>query len=119
MKHYDNYINFIVITKICFILLAVSHVYLKYKGKEDTDLDKQILYWKERLEFIFIASMAILLIYLFYPRIDRTYLIDKETKLLLYLFGVIILITAKWGLFIKEAYWFKLIQELVGHSTSG
>jgi hypothetical protein len=34
-----------------------------------------------------------LLIYLFNPRTDRSILIDYETKLLLFLFGIILLIT--------------------------
>lgn len=97
------YITFIFIIKIGFFITAVTHIYLKAKGQDKSDLDKKILYWKERFEFIFIALMSILLIYLFNPRVDRSILIDNETKILLYLFGFILLITAKWDLFIKES----------------
>ena len=48
--------------------------------------------------------MSILLIYLFNPRVDRSVLIDKETKILLYLFGFILLIIAKWNLFTNYTY---------------
>ena len=106
MKNYDMYVTFIFLIKIGFILMAVSHIYLKLKGKEHSDLDKTILYWKERFEFIFIATMAVLLIYLFNPRTDKIILIDKETKILLYLFGFVLLITAKWDIFIKESKFF-------------
>lgn len=98
--------------------MAVTHVYLKAKGEEKSDLDKKILYWKERFEFIFIALMSILLIYVFNPRTDRTILVDKETKILLYLFGFILLITAKWDLFITESPLFKKIQGSVGRSST-
>lgn len=98
------YITFIFLIKIGFIIMTITHIYLKAKGKEKSDLDKNILYWKERFEFIFIAMMSILLIYLFNPRVDRSVLIDKETKILLYLFGFILLITAKWNLFINYNY---------------
>jgi hypothetical protein len=108
------YIIFIFLIKIGFILMAITHLYLKLKHKEDTNLDKKILYWKERFEFIFIILMSILLIYLFNPRHDRSILIDHETKILLYLFGFILLITSKWDDFIKEAPWFKTLQNIVG-----
>lgn len=98
--------------------MAVSHIYLKLKGKENSDLDKTILYWKERFEFIFIATMAILLIYLFNPRTDKSILIDKETKILLYLFGFVLLITAKWDIFIKESPLMKRFQKSVGEVGS-
>ena len=93
------YITFIFLIKIGFIIMSITHFYLKAKGKKNSDLDKHILYWKERFEFIFITMMSILLIYLFNPRVNRTLLINKETKILLYLFGFILLITAKWNLF--------------------
>jgi len=108
------FIIFIFIIKMGFILMALTHIYLKAKGKEKSELDKKILHWKERFEFIFTAAMAILLIYLFNPRTDRSILIDHETKLLLYLFGFVLLITANWESFIKESPWFTLLQNVVG-----
>lgn len=113
MKNYNIYVTFIFLIKVGFILMALLHIYLKFKGKEQSDLDKKILYWKERFEFIFIALMSILLIYLFNPRVDRNTLIDKETKLLLFLFGFILLITAKWDVFIKESPVFKMLQRSI------
>lgn len=114
MNKFDTYIMFIFLIKIGFIIMAVTHLYLKLKGKEHTDLDKKILYWKERFEFIFIILMAILLIYLFNPRHDKSILIDNETKILLYLFGFVLLITSDWNTFIKESSWFKMTQEIIG-----
>lgn len=116
MDKYNIYITFIFLIKIGFIIMAVTHIYLKSKGKEHSSLDKKIEYWKERFEFIFIALMSILLIYIFNPRIDRSVLVDKETKILLYLFGFILLITAKWDLFIKESPIFKKIQYSMGYN---
>jgi len=118
MNRYDMYITFIILIKIGFILLAFSHIYLKVKGEEHSELDEKILYWKERVEFIFIITMAILLIYLFNPRKNRITMIDYETSLLLYLFGFIIIITAKWDIFFKELPIFKTIQKSVGEIGS-
>ena len=107
MNKYDMYITFIFIVKIGFIILAITHLYLKAKGKDLSPTDKKVLYWKERLEFVFVALMSALLIYLFNPRSNRSAVIDGETKLLLYLFGFILLITAKWEIFFSQAKWAK------------
>lgn len=114
MTKYDIYIMFIFLIKVGFILMALTHIYLKAKGEEKTDLDKKVLYWKERFEFIFIATMALLLIYLFNPRKTRTIQIDYETSLLLYLFGFVLIITAKWDIFFKETIFMKNLQKTVG-----
>ena len=58
--------------------------------------------------------MSLLLIYLFHPTIDRRHIINKETRFLLYLFGFILIITADWSDFIKEAPLLKLTQQLLG-----
>jgi len=106
MNKYDIYITFIFLIKIGFVIMAVTHIYLKVKGDKKTDLDKKILYWKDRFEFIFIILMSVLLIYVFNPRAERLNVIDKETKILLYLFGFILLITAKWDIFIGKSLLF-------------
>jgi len=110
------FIYLIFAVKICFISVSISHVYLKVKGKTDSDLDKKFIYWKERFEFIFILLMAILLIYLFNPRMERNVIINGETKLLLYLFGIVLLITANWETFFHESKWFQYLQKSVGKS---
>jgi hypothetical protein len=84
------------------------------KGKENSDLYKTLFYWKGRIEFIFVILMSFLLIYLFNPRKNKTHIINAETKLLLYLFGFVLLITADWNNFIEEANWFQRFQEIVG-----
>ena len=96
--------------------MAVSHVYMRVTGKIDSDLDKKLVYWKERFEFIFIILMSILLIYLFNPRKGEMVMINGETKILLYLFGIVLLITAKWDEFFHEAKWFQYLQKSVGPS---
>jgi L-asparagine transporter-like permease len=113
MPFYNVYITFIIIIKIIFIIFALSHIYFRAKGEEGSDLDKKVMFWKERMEFVFIFLMSMLLIYLFNPRQNRATIIDKETRILLYLFGFILLITAKWSQFIEESSWFKKIQQLL------
>jgi hypothetical protein len=107
MDSYEVYIIFLICLKITYIFLAVLHLYYRRKGLKK---DQEIVYWKSRIEFIFTISMAILLIYLFNPRQGNKVIITGETKLLLFLFGFILLITAKWENFIHTSHWFKEIQ---------
>ena len=113
MNTFNIFIGIIFVIKIIFIMLAITHVYLKIKGDEKSKFGKNIAFWKKRTEFIFILLMAILLIYLFNPISNKTNLIDKESKILLYLFGIILLITSKWSEFIHESKWFKYIQKIM------
>ena len=111
---YNIYINFIIFIKLAFVCLAITHLYLKLKHRTDSELDKQIIYYKERAEIIFVALMAGLLIFLFNPRSnDRAKFLTRETKLVIYLFGFILLITAKWGRFFEESVYFKRLQSVV------
>ena len=57
--------------------------------------------------------MSILLIYLFNPRFNRELLINGETKLLLFLFGFVLILTAKWNIFFEESKWFVKLKEIV------
>ena len=107
------YIYLIFFVKLCFIFLALYHLYLRTKGKADSETNQQILFWKERIEFVFIILMSFLLIYLFNVRTNRLSMIDHETKLLLFLFGFVLIITAKWDTFFEESEIFKDIQDAV------
>lgn len=113
MDKYTIYISFIIFIKFALVCLAITHLYLKLKKKTDTEFDKKIVYYKEKIEFIFIALMACLLIYLFNPKVDRRKLINRETKIVLCLFGFILLITAKWDAFFKETVYFQQFQYIV------
>ena len=110
MNLYTTYISAIILLKVIFVFLAVAHLYNKVKGKTNTPQDKKIIYWKDRIEFIFIIMMSLLLMYLFNPRSSKPLVLDRESKLLLYLFGFILLITAKWKTFFEESTLLKQTQ---------
>lgn len=113
MTKLDYFVTLIFIVKLIFILLALTQRYYKFSGKEDENRDKIITYWRDRIEFVFILLMSILLIYLFNPRFNREILIDREIKVLLFLFGFILIVTAKWNNFIEEAKWFMNLKEIL------
>ena len=108
-KEIDYLIFFIILVKIVFIISAIGHKYFSHSTiKQAKNIDDKLIYFKERTEFVFIISMSILLIYHFNPRFSKKP-INSETSLLFFLFGWILIITAKWGLFITEAPWYKEI----------
>jgi len=104
----DFFVLFIIFIKLVFGASIVIHFLLAHSHNMGLQkkFDPKIVYWKERTEFIFIVSMSILLLYYFRPNKEHT--INKETSFLFYLFGWVLLFTAKWGMFIKEAPWFKV-----------
>ena len=114
MDYYTDYLNLIFITKILFIFLALIHVYLNLWHKSDPNLDKNIIFWKERIEFIFIFLMSCLLIHLCFPPFNKGTIISGETKLLIYLFGIILLVTAKWENFFKGSRFIGDVQKILG-----
>jgi hypothetical protein len=107
----DKYITFAFLVKILFLILSIVHLYLKIKHKDATDA--KVMFWRDRVEFLFISLMSFLLLFLFYPRANNEIYIDFETKLLLFVFGIILLTNAKWGVFFKESPIFEKIQRVV------
>ena len=114
MNHFLLYIYVTFAAKVIFIILATMHAYLKITHQETSDLDMEVVFWKERVEFIFVFLMACLLIYLFFPSTTKTVEISGAPRELLYLFGIVLLITAKWGDFLKESPALIRLQNIIG-----
>lgn len=111
----DCFIFFIFLIKIIFVISALGHIILSLspnKTDKSNKIDTTLLYWKERTEFVFIISMAILLIYHFQPYVPIRP-IDRETTFLFFLFGLVLIITADWNIFVKEAPWYKSIVSIL------
>lgn len=109
MDNYKIYITFILLLKLTLIIIVLGHLYFVIFDSSN-ELDKNFLYWRERIDFTFKIAMAILLFYIFNPFYDNTDKIDHETKLFFYLFGIILIITADWSTFIKESKFFHNVQ---------
>ena len=111
---WDSFVVFIIFVKICFVLFAALEIYYKIEKKEGTAWSNWALYWKERLEFVFIISMAIVCIILFNPFSKGSLVVDDHVRLLLFVYGFIILITSNWHTFFGEMPpWFKSLQSLL------
>ncbi len=113
MDRFTIYVILVFIVKIIFIILAISRGYVKHKNPNNKKLIQELDFWKDRVEFLFKAMMSAMLIYLFNPRANNLNLINGETKLLLYLFGFILIITANWDIFFKESPIFKRLQNTI------
>jgi hypothetical protein len=120
MRLFDFYITLIIFVKIIFIILAIARMYTRHKEPNNKKKINNLEFWKKRIEFIFVVLMSILLIYLFSPRANRLNMIDTETKLLLYLFGFILLLTANWNQFFEgsKIKIFKNIDNILGSQSS-
>ncbi len=114
MDYFSMYVYLIFAVKIIFIILALYERSLKRGGKKDMAKEQKIAFWKERVEFVFVLLMSLLLIYVFFPRANRINLVTGEVKLLLFLFGFILIITANWSLFFKESRSYQEIQYVLG-----
>ena len=111
-KILEKIVYFIIFIKIIFLISAIGSIFFEHYNKTSAKsklLDLKFSYWKERMEFIFTICMALLLIFIFNPWHKNQIYITKEMGLLFYLFGFILIITAKWGVFIKESSWYKRI----------
>ena len=126
MKYYNLYIDLVILLKIGFFILSIMHIYYKIKdnkkntnnnndnsNKESQQTQQYVEYLRSRCEFIVTILMAFLLIYIFNPLYPKLYLIDRETKVLLFAFGFILLLTAKWSDFINVSKMFVLFQDFL------
>jgi hypothetical protein len=125
MKYYDLYINLIIFLKIIFFILSLIHIYFKIKDNKKTTANANtntnnsqkiqdlVEYLRSRCEFIVTFLMSLLLIYIFNPLNPKIYLINKETKYLFFIFGIILLFTANWSDFFDTGSLFSLFQEFL------
>ena len=108
----DYYIGFIFIVKILYAITAAIAFYLSYTKNEGA-VYEDTLYWRDRFEFIFVACMSTLIIFLFNPRSKKPIEFDFETKLLFFIYGWIVLIKANWQVFFGESYLLHTIQKIL------
>jgi hypothetical protein len=96
-------VRLIIIIKLFFIYYAIYGFILERKLKKDpknVQLQKEYhdkMYFKERLELMFKFFMSLFLIYVFFPQHATPIQLNSEMRILLYLFGFILLLTAKWS----------------------
>lgn len=102
----DFFVLFVMFVKLVFIVSAIGHAVLHLfvaTSPQAAKIDPQLLFWKERTEFVFKASMSFLLIHHFRPGHNRV--VNGELSLLFFLFGWILIFTADWHQFFESSPW--------------
>jgi hypothetical protein len=102
----------IIMIKMLFLFSAISNLFLTKIIKNDNLINKfsdKLKRIKEQTEFVFIILTSILMIAIFSPRENNMKYINSHVKLLFFLFGWILIITAKWNLFFHESIILKTI----------
>jgi len=109
-KLLDDYlvplIYIIIGIKVLFLLSALSNIFLTKIIKNDKLIQKfshKLETIKHQTEFAFIFLTSILMIAIFNPRENNMKYINHHVKLLFFLFGIILIVTAKWNLFFHES----------------
>ena len=100
------FIYVIIGIKALFLFSTLSNLFLTKIVKDNKLIEKyshKLNKIKEQTEFVFIFLTSILMIAIFYPRQNNMKYINEHVKLLFYLFGWILIITANWSLFFHES----------------
>lgn len=108
-----SYIDFIVVIKTIMyaILLRILYIYLKNKWFiEEKEMEihlkrrENLLYWKNKLQFLFIVSTCVLIVYIFNPFIHKKTISIKDDKIkaLFFVLAVNLLFSANWDNFISD-----------------
>jgi hypothetical protein len=105
-KTYDYYVSFIIFIKLLFIITAIITLGLKLKIKNTKNTNSSNLVntyniltkWKKIFELIFIISLAFICIIVFCPFYGDVVFIDRHTRILLFLYGFIIILQ-QFGIF--------------------
>ena len=87
---YIIYIYSLILIKLIFL---VTLIMVKFETKPSKDLETV----NDITKNLFMGMLAVLMIYLFHPKRNSDVLIQGETKLLLFLFGVISLLEVPWN----------------------
>ena len=105
MGAFNYFIYFTFFIKLVFLISTLSLKYLEHKNKNKPATPRMVnlSFWKERSEFIFKACLSVILIWLFNPRSKTEPVLNTETKLLLYLYGFIVILQSNWEQFFKES----------------
>jgi hypothetical protein len=93
-KAIDYFLFLMLIVKAIFLISAVGHVVTIHAN--NPNIQKHELLMRkisETTEMIFIFGMSLFLIYFFFPR-RKSFPINKETALLLFAYGIVMLLGA-------------------------
>ena len=84
-----------------FLSVVIYYKYIQHYEPNDTKKESTVSVIKEQIEFVYIVLMSVLLMINFNPW--TTVSIDMETRVLLFIYGIVILLTSKYSTFINQS----------------
>jgi len=90
MTALDTFIFFIFFIKIIFIILVIIGKITLHKNNEV--LYRNVMVLKDKFENIFLLSVSLLCMYVFFPRRKIPLTITFEMQLLFFVYGILVLI---------------------------
>ena len=106
----DIFILFIVAAKLLFSTTWFLVIFFSKTGYAKIFND-DFIFARDVSEFIFNLSMAIILIIVFNPYYKYTGVIDKEMRLLFFVFGTILILTVDWPMIFGHLKIFDTLQK--------
>jgi hypothetical protein len=85
--------NIIIGVKFAFLLFIITYNFVRGSG---TKFETNVLYWKEKIEFIYIFAMVLVILYIFYPFGKNMRFLTKKMCHLIFLYGIVSLLTLNW-----------------------
>jgi hypothetical protein len=111
------YIFLILVVKIAVLFLEISSFLINKSVENKPEVKQKYthlinIYFnsKEQFEFIFNILMAILLIILFNPFTKHPIILNNEDKIILWLFGYVLIISSDWSNFMHD--WKIIVKDL-------
>ena len=99
-NHLHIIIYLILAMKIIIIISYMIHLYMSTyipNSKIREEYDNKILFIKEKSEFILQNIVFIIIIFIFYPRKNQNFYLNKDLTLSLFIYFIIILIIGDWN----------------------
>jgi hypothetical protein len=97
------------------MLLKLYYRFLFHLHPHEKKYEKKMIVYdnlKKQTEFLFTTSMALLLIFLFNPRNPKLeYYLNKETKFLFFLLGIILLLSNHWDEFFTNSFFLQYFKD--------
>ena len=90
--------DIIIVVKFAFLAFVITYNFVQ---GSNTKLESDVLYWKGKIEIIYIFIMTIILLYIFFPYGRNTRFLTKKMCHLIFLYGIVSLLTLNWIEFVK------------------
>ena len=97
---FEAYLFFILVVKMLFVFCLILKIQASRKG--DKEKEEKYNNYQQEFHKLFTGSMGILLIILFLPRNKGEVCVNGHTKLFLFIFGVLSMITLMEDFFHKK-----------------